>query len=101
MYVGLGQLPNSTIGPASGSWTDVLKRLALTGGDIAQQRLTRIRPGEYVQTAEGVRAFQVPGALPVATAWPGLPAAGGGFGVGTWLVMGTLVLGVVLVSRRK
>lgn len=100
MYVGLGQLPNSTVGPASGSWADVLKSLALTGGQIAQKRLA-FRPGEFIQTAEGVRSLQVPGAVPTATAWPGLPAAGGGFGVGTWLVMGTVVLGVVLVASKK
>lgn len=92
MYVGLGQ---------TDGWGDVLRTLALQGGDIAQQRLTRLRAGEYIQTAEGVRAMQVPGAVPTSQAWPGLPAVGGGFGVGTWLVMGVVVLGVVLVSSRK
>jgi len=91
MYVGLGQ---------TDGWGDVLRTLALQGGDIAQQRLTRLRGGEYIQTAEGVRAMQVPGAVPTSQAWPGLPAAGGGFGIGTLLTMGVVVLGVVLVASR-
>lgn len=92
MYVGLGQ---------TDGWGDVLRTLALQGGNIAQQRLTRLRPGEYVQSAEGIRAMQVPGAVPTSQAWPGLPASGGGFGIGTILTLGVVVLGVVLVGSKR
>lgn len=49
---------------AGTSWSQVLQALALKGGDIAQQLVAPLRPGEFVQTGQGVRSREVAGAVP-------------------------------------
>lgn len=97
---GMGDAITGEAPAAPQSWQDVFKSLALTGGSILQQQLAPLNPGEYVQTATGVRAREVPGAVPgsgytLSTAstgsmWPLLAVAGVG-----------LVLVVAMQSKRR
>lgn len=80
-------------------WSDVFKSLALTSGQIAQQVIAPLQPGEYVQTAAGVRANQVAGALP--GQYPGMGANLGGVGWGTLLLIGLAGFATVAMISRK
>jgi len=76
-----------------------MQSLALTGGRIAESVATRLRPGEFRQTEQEIRSFSVPGAVPTAMDWPGLPASGG-VSMSTLMLFGLVVVGVLVLGRK-
>lgn len=84
---GVGDAVTGSTAEAPGSWQDVFQSLALTGGEILKQQLSPLAPGEYVQTATGVRSRGVPGAIPGQYPGTGVNLGGAGFSMGTILLV--------------
>jgi hypothetical protein len=83
--------------PAGDSgWTATIQGLVRQGGNIAQQSLAPLLPGEYVQTAQGVRARGVPGAI------PGQMSVGpiAGLSSTTLLIGGVVIVGLMMLGAR-
>lgn len=90
----------STLPSGGGSgWNTVLQDIAKIGAGIARDRLTPLRPGEYVQSGPNVRAYEVPGARPVdGNATGSVFSGASAMPSWIWLAVGGVVL--LMVAKK-
>lgn len=96
-YPGADSAPVPIAGPVSTGpsldWNGIIQSSFKLASQIA------LKPGQYVQTAQGVMSNQVPGAIP--GQYPGVGVNVGGLSSGTLLLGGGALLLVLLIASKR